>query len=195
MKHMKVLALGLFCFAAISIGRVALAAEEVDGVHLRLETVTLATWERVEGAFKYQVEADGVDLGSGVGNRNYFTHNGPFENVRIRAFKFRGKPVGEPQLRFQSLERHERLVLRWDEKAYKGPFVGVVSRSNGSRSNMASELKGSPHVLWNEPGNIKLVLFGERVPPKQGRMFTSPFEFDNEDRVIEHGPYIELPLP
>lgn len=195
MKQMKLLALSLFCFTAISgIGTAALAAEKVEGVHLQLETVALATWERVQGAFTYQVEADGVALGSQVGGRNYFAHDGPFENVKIRAFSFRGEPVGEPQLKFQSLERHERLVLRWDEKASKAPYVGVMSGPDGSTKRTTLELKQSPHVIWDEPGTIKRVLFGERVAPKEGRKIHSPFELER-GRVIEHGPYIELPLP
>lgn len=162
-------------------------------VSLVLETVTLLTWPRIDKAFKYAVTADGISLGSRVGSRRYVLHGGPFENVTIEAFNFGGDPLGSVML--ESVERQQRMVLRWNEQGWVKPYLGVLSSdSDGGSSRMAMELSEMPFILGTDPEHLDLVLFGEEVAPIKGRIVPAPFSFEDGE-VIRYGPYIELPLP
>lgn len=197
MKILLKLLMGLAGLSLVACGSSDSAETEIpagfESVALTLETVTLIQWERVESAFRYRVEADGVELSQGVGNRHYVVHDGPFENLRINASSFQGEDLGPASL--ESMQRVERLVLRWDEAAFVRPFLGLRTEDgDGGSGSMAMELAEPPHVIGRDPAQVKLALFGEAVEAEDGRIVPSPFSFDGRN-VIEHGPFIRLNLP
>lgn len=167
--------------------------EGFESVRLVLETVTLVKWERVDSAFRYRVEADGAELANGVGNRRYFRHEGPFENLRITASSFRGDPLGEAQL--ESTEKMERLVLYWDETAFSSPFLGVrTDDGEGGSGSTVLGLTESPSIIGSDPTHVKVVLFGEGVANTDDRIVPSPFSFE-DGGIVEYGPFIQLDQP
>lgn len=196
MKIARTIILGAACLLMAACGPGESAEAEVpegfESVQLSLETVTLVRWERVESAFRYRVEADGVELGNGVGDHNHFVHDGPFDDLKITASSFQGEELGPAQLK--SIERVERLVLRWDEAEFERPFLGLRTENGGSRGTAAMEVSDSPHVIGSNPEHVKAALFGEAVEPIEGRIVPSPFSFDGST-IVEHGPFIHLPLP
>ena len=197
MKLAQKMMIGLACLSLIACGQNDTAEAEIpegfESVTVSLETVTRVTWERVDSGFRYQVEADGVELGSGVGDRNYFLHDGPFENLRVAAFNFAGEALGEAQLR--SVEQIQRLVLSWDDSAFVRPFLGLRTEDgDGGSSSMALGLDSSPYIIGSNPDHIKVALFGEAVEATDGRIVPSPFSFER-GVLVEHGPFIHLRLP
>ena len=165
-----------------------LAADEFDSVDLKLEPVTLVTWEEIDDAFRYRFTLNDEEIGTSLGGSRYFAHPGPFDEVVIRGETFDGDDTGQTEL--ISTEDAERLVLRWDEQAFDRPFVGL--RTDSSR--MAMELTEMPYVIGTDPENIQIMLFGDEADRPNRRQPGAPFEFDGDD-ILEHGPLIELPLP
>jgi hypothetical protein len=158
------------------------------GVRVALETVHEITWERVEDAFNYVITADGVEVGSNVGSRNFVIHDGPFQEVIIDAFSFRGDPRGQAEL--VSREPAERYVIYWDEARFPHPYVGTQAENGDGFAQFVQGVVDNPHVVWDQPDRLVTLLFGNGVEDDD-RLVPSPFEFQRGP-IIEHGPFLTL---
>ena len=158
------------------------------GVRVALETVHEVTWERVEDAFRYVFTADGVEVGSGIGSRNFVIHDGPFQEVIIEAFSFRGDPRGQAEL--VSIHPTERYVIYWDESRFPDPYVGTQADNGDGIPQFVQGVVDNPHIVWDEPDGLVTLLFGNGVVDDD-RLVPAPFEFQRGP-IIEHGPFLTL---
>ncbi len=163
-----------------------------DGMEFGLEQVAVITWIEHEDAFNYEVTVDGVVLGTAVGGTMYSPDvEGDASEVHVEAFTFDGDELGEVE--FESIEVVERYVLRFDIDAYDEPFIGIAGSTETSSFTSSSGLTESPNVITTDPGELDIVLFGEAAERDDDVIVPTPWEFDDGE-VIEHGPFIELPL-
>jgi hypothetical protein len=190
----KTAALGLLAATACSAEPAAdtiVFTEEhyaAHGVRVALETVHEITWERVEDAFNYVITADGVEVGSGIGSRNFVIHDGPFQEVTIEAFSFRGDPRGQAEL--VSMEPAERYVIYWDESRFPDPYVGTQAENDDGFPQFVQGVVDNPHIVWDKPDSLVTLLFGNGVEDED-RLVPAPFEFQRGP-IIEHGPFLSL---
>ncbi len=158
------------------------------GVRVALETVHEITWERVEDAFSYVFTADGVEVGSGIGSRHFVIHDGPFQEVSIEAFSFRGDPMGQAEL--VSVQPAERYVIYWDESRFPHPYVGTQAENDDGFPQFVQGVVDNPHIVWDRPDGLVTLLFGNGVEDED-RLVPAPFEFQRGP-IIEHGPFLTL---
>lgn len=166
--------------------------EAFGNVTLTLEPVVEVSWEPIDGADRYEVSVDGVDVGW-ISSSPYILRGGSGA-VTVEALDDTGgEDLG---LVPSEVIDSERLIVEWDQDAISHGVVGMA-HDQGHNAGSAQQ----PHVIARPPEEIQFVLFGEmgEVEEQQADGTTTtrlspPFKIDG-DQVIENRPYIELPLP
>lgn len=166
--------------------------EEFGNVTLALEPVLELAWDDVDDAFSYTISVDGVEYGRTFSPAYLLLDESGEITVTARNIE---DDTSVPVV--ADVTESTRFVVRWDEQAVPNGFVGLTAPSFGAGWGSA----GSPHIIRHPPDDIEVVLFGEPTEVERQEAdgtttvsTSAPFDFEFGE-IIEHGPYIELPLP
>jgi hypothetical protein len=153
-----------------------------DDVSLTRQPATLITWDEIDDAFNYRVEAAGQTLGTTFGGR--YIALGDVDDVAVEALEIGSESLG-PAQGVQS-EPVEALVVEWTEEPGGTYYVWAQTTQDGN----FFELTGSPYVFEVPADEVEAVRFGPgvQITDDEGPRTDAPFDHGEEY-------YVELPLP
>lgn len=171
-------------------------SDELDaadkGIEWTTKPSTVVTWEELDDASRYVFERDGEELGTSMSDSKEFLGSDSFDDVEVTGETFRGEEVGQTEI--VSTEESEKRALQWDEDAFDQVFIGRHISTEHSTSTGVKSVDEMPHVITADPEDIEILVIGDKME-EGGSYISAPFEFDDDNELVEHGPYIEVPVP